>query len=108
MTNAEIIFRERCRLMMEGKLAGTGRVLTFQDEEGKEIQVEEPQEIHTYAAWKGLGYQVKKGEKALAKFTIWKYTTSRKAQETEEEAQERGHCFMKLSFFFAPAQVEKA
>ena len=106
MTNNQIIFNQRCRLQKDGVLAGTGRFLTLEDESGKKITMEEPEEIHTYAGWKSLGFQVRKGEKALAKFPIWKYTTTRKT-ETEEQAQERGHCFMKLSFFFAAAQVEK-
>lgn len=63
-------------------------------------------EIHTYQCWKSLGYQVKKGEKAIAKFAIWKYTKGKKKDESEEEAQANGHCFMKLSAWFSDEQVE--
>lgn len=62
--------------------------------------------IHTYAHWQSLGFQVKKGEKAVAKFPIWKYTSKKKKEETEEEAQVAGHCFMKMSAWFTDQQVE--
>ena len=54
-----------------------------------------------------MGYQVKKGEKSNIKFTIWKYTKGKKKDMTEEEAQQKGYCFMKLSAFFTDEQVEK-
>lgn len=65
--------------------------------------------IHTYQHWKTLGYKVKKGETAIAKFPIWKYTKKKKQQEdmTEEEAQQKGYCFMKNSAWFTDEQVEK-
>ena len=70
-------------------------------------KISEEEEIHTYAHWKSLGYQVKKGEKAIAQFPVWKYTSKKKAEEvSEEEAQARGYCFMKLSSFFSTKQVE--
>ena len=62
--------------------------------------------IHTYSRWKSLGFQVKKGEKAIAKFPIWKYTKGKKQEMSEEEAQEKGYCFMKMSAFFSDTQVE--
>ena len=103
MTNQDIIFAERCRLAKEGLLGYTGRTLTIQTNEGEKV-FQEPQEIHTYATWKALGFQVKRGEKALAKFQIWKYAQARREEETEEEPT--GRMFLKLSFFFSPAQVE--
>lgn len=70
-------------------------------------KISEEEEIHTYAHWKSLGYQVKKGQKAVAQFPIWKYTSKKKAEEvSEEEAQARGYCFMKMSSFFSTKQVE--
>ena len=70
-------------------------------------KISEEEEIHTYAHWKSLGYQVKKGQKAIAQFPIWKYTSKKKAEEvSEEEAQARGYCFMKMSSFFSTKQVE--
>ncbi len=64
--------------------------------------------IHTYGHWKSLGYTVKKGEKAIAKFPIWKYTKDKKKDMTEEEAQANGYCFMKNSAWFSDKQVEKS
>ena len=61
--------------------------------------------IHTYAGWQERGYQVKKGEKAIAKFPIWKYTKGKK-EMTEEDAQAKGYCFMKNSAWFSDLQVE--
>lgn len=65
-------------------------------------------EIHTFQRWKALGYSVKKGEHAIAKFAIWKYgERKRKTEDGGEEVQEiGGGCFMKTSAFFSTAQVE--
>ena len=63
--------------------------------------------IHTYQHWQSLGYQVKKGEKAIAKFPIWKYTKGKKKDMTEDEARAAGYCFMKNSAWFSDKQVEK-
>ena len=91
MTNAEIIFRESMDLVKEGKL---------------DLINELPEPIHTFAVWKSLGYSVKKGEKAIAKITIWKYT-SRKTEDENGEEIETGKCFPKLSAFFKSSQVER-
>lgn len=60
------------------------------------------EEVHTYARWKSMGYQVKRGSKALFKTTIWKYT-SRKNDDGDTES----HMFMKSASFFGRSQVEK-
>lgn len=59
---------------------------------------------HTYAHWKSLGYQVKKGSKALFKARIWKYAAKKKAEDTDEG---QGRMFMKTASFFGLSQVEK-
>ena len=65
------------------------------------------QEIHTFQRWKALGYSVKKGEHAIAKFAIWKMGTRKtKNDDGEEEETTTGRCFMKTSAFFSSAQVE--
>lgn len=101
MTNQQIILMESVKLMEDGILSGSGVIV--ETPEGKKLEL--PEDIHTYAHWKSLGYQVKRGEKAIAQFPIWKYT-SKKKDETEEETQENGHCFMKMSSFFKTSQVE--
>lgn len=102
MTNNEIIERAKNQLLVEGKI-GSNTVTTEYGE------VEVPEEIHTFAMWKSLGYKVKKGEKAIAKFSIWKYVTkkSKEKQENEEEEAENSRMFMKASSFFKFSQVEK-
>lgn len=109
MTNAQIIMNESIRLMEEGIIKGTGRMFeaVIVDAEGNETKkmVEEPEAIHTYAIWKQLGYQVKKGQKAKASFTIWKYVEGKKKDENEEEPESK--MFMKKASFFTIDQVEK-
>ena len=58
--------------------------------------------IHTYQGWKSRGYQVQKGEKAIAKFSIWKYVTRKKKDGSEEQKM-----FLKNSAWFTQKQVSK-
>lgn len=102
MTNAMIIFNAAQQLAQQGIIEYTGREFAAVDADGKEIIIRETEPIHTYATWKELGYQVKKGEKAIAQFVIWKY----KANKKNEEADEEGRMFMKKASFFRAAQVE--
>lgn len=61
--------------------------------------------LHTYAKWKQLGYQVKKGEKSMHRITIWKGCT--KTVKTDEDTEiVSSRVFMKESCFFTLAQVE--
>ena len=112
MTNAQIIFNRQQYLLEAGKIKPTGRTLEFVDADGNKITVPEAEEIHTFAAWKALGYSVRKGEKAIDTFTIWKYPSRKKGEKKEEEAQEEQEagerCFLKLSHFFAAHQVQRA
>ena len=102
MTNYMIILTESIKLMDEGILEPTDETITTED--GKQLQV--PETIHTYNKWKSLGFQVKKGEKNIAQFPIWKYTSKKNPEMTEEEAQANGFCFLKMSSFFKQSQVE--
>ena len=108
MTNAAIIFSNSIQLMKEGVLEGTGEFLTVKYDDGHTEELEVPEPIHTYQAWKALGYQVRKGEKAIAKFTIWKYT-EKKAKEiaVKEGDTINSKMFMKTAAFFKMSQVEK-
>lgn len=103
MTNAQIIFAEAQRLAAEGIISYTGREFKGQDSAGNAITIKETEPIHTFAAWKELGFSVKKGEHAIAKFTIWKYR--KKKAETDEET-DTGKMFMKTAHFFKASQVE--
>lgn len=111
MTNANIIFNERMRLMEEGILQGTGKKIELLNEDGTTTMVDEPQEMHTFQAWKSLGFMVKKGEKAITKLSIWKYTEKAKKEEDKTgnplEDEKITNMFMKTAAFFSQAQVEE-
>ena len=102
MTNEMIVLDQCQRLAKEGKIKYTGRVFTAVDATGAITEFHETEPIHTYAAWKELGYQVQKGQKAVAQVHVWKYT-SKKNEETDEE---KSHIFMKKASFFSRSQVE--
>ena len=108
MTNAEIITNAQIKLMEDGVIKGTGRMMEalITDADGNETRqlIEEPEAIHTYATWKELGYQVKKGEKAKATFTIWKYVKPKKKDDQEEPESKM---FMTKASFFTIEQTEK-
>lgn len=106
MTNRQIVWEESQRLLAAGKIKPTGRVYNWTDEEGMEHTYVEPEPIHTFAAWKELGYVVRKGEKAVAKFPIWKYA-AKKVEKDDGTEEDRSSMFMKMSAFFSESQVEK-
>lgn len=106
MTNEQIVFEQRMHLMKMGVIGGTGRIYTakiLKDGVETEMQVEEPEPIHTYQAWKEMGYQVKKGEHAIAHFAIWKY----REKKDEQTGEKRSSMFLKNASFFKGSQVEK-
>ena len=105
MTNAMIILIESVKLMEEGKLNGTGNFVEVETQDGKK-QLEIPEPIHTYAKWKELGYQVRKGEKSEIKIQVWKYRGKIQHDEESGEDVETGKCFMKVASFFTRAQVD--
>lgn len=105
MTNAMIILDESVRLMGEGVLAGTGEFITVQNADGTERHLEIPEQIHTFQGWKDRGFSVKKGEKAIAKFPIWKHTS--KTVEVDGEEETKTNMFMKTAAFFKLSQVER-
>lgn len=60
--------------------------------------MEKDEQIHTYAGWKQLGFQAKRGEKAITQFPIWKMVTSKKTGDDVT--------FLKNSSWFKSSQVE--
>lgn len=109
-TNKEIIFNESLKLMESGILKGSGEFVKVKYDDGNENIIELPEEIHTFAKWKELGYSVKKGEKSKIKFEIWKYTAKKHEIQNRDGSTdeiETGHCFLKMSAFFTAEQVEK-
>ena len=104
MTNAQIIGNASLELLKAGKIRGTGRTLKVIDAAGNVTTLPEPEEIHTYQTWLDLGYQVQRGQRAVAKITIWKHTT-RKVKAEDGSETETEHMFPKNSAFFARHQV---
>ena len=84
MTNNQIITENMIILAMSGEIGPD-------------------EEIHTFQHWKSIGFSVKKGEHAIAKFPIWKMAT-KKNDDGEEESS--GRMFLKNSAFFSSRQVE--
>ena len=132
MNNAQIIFNESVELMKNGLIGTTGRQITieYENEEGEKVKelINEPEPIHTYAEWKKAGFQVQKGQKAIASFTIWMWTEKTgkltkeqadsintvminadgsKAQEGDE-VKNGGHYYLKKASFFKASQVAPA
>lgn len=63
--------------------------------------------LHTYAQWKKLGYQVKKGEKSKHRISVWKRSIKKvENEEGEKEEVDNGRYFLKKSAFFTQDQVE--
>lgn len=106
MTNMEIIERTKIELFKEGKIKTTGRFISA-IVNGEEQMIPELEPIHTFAKWKELGFNVKKGEHAIAQIIIWKHKTSKKHENDEETNVDNGYCFQKKAFFFSLSQVEQ-
>lgn len=104
MTNAQIIFNESQRLAEAGLIQYTGREFSVKDDAGNVMTIKETEPIHTYNAWKALGYQVQKGQKAVAQFVIWKHKSGKVDEETGEQGTDK--MFMKKASFFKFDQVE--
>lgn len=105
MTNQMIILQQQDELAKAGILNYTGREIEVTLPDESVAVFKEVEEIHTYSRWKELGYQVQKGEKAIAQFVIWKHVAGKKKKETDEESTDR--MFMKKASFFKRSQVAK-
>lgn len=108
MTNEMIVLEQALALAEAGKIGYTGEILTVEIN-GEEITMQEPEQIHTYARWKAMGFQVRKGEKAIAKFKVWKHVTPKKKNDDGEEktaSADRGKMLLKQAAFFSATQVD--
>lgn len=63
--------------------------------------------LHTFAEWKRMGYNVKKGEKACLKCDIWRKSTKKLPVLVDGEEVENDRFYKKTSHFFTFNQVEK-
>ena len=103
MTNEMIIMNESQRFAPDGIIKYTGREFKVPLADGGMVTLKETEPIHTYAGWQEIGYQVRKGEKAITKLTIWKHT----AKEDKETGEQTTRLFLKTASFFSLSQVEK-
>ena len=107
MTNAMIIFWNSVELMNAGAIGTTGRKLNVELPDGSIREINEPEPIHTFACWKGLGYSVKKGEHAVARINIWKGSEKvLKDGDGNDTDKTELKMFRKEACFFSAAQVE--
>ncbi len=109
MTNEQIILQHSLLLMEEGIIGTTGKTFEVKDIDGNIRTIREPEPIHTFAAWRDRGYQVRQGEKAIAKFPIWRHQSARKRKnrKTGEEENTSGKMYLADAFFFSFSQVKK-
>ena len=70
--------------------------------------------FHTFQGWKKRGYSVKKGEHALFRAELWRFTnkvSKALAESMKKEGQDAPeddpHYYKKLSFLFSREQVEE-
>ena len=108
MKNEEIILRNRFRLMEEGLIGSTGRMIKVETDDG-EKEMPEPIQIHTYAGWLDLGYRVCHGQHAIADFPVWKMRPAgkKKDKKTGAEVSYDEKMMMVKAFWFSSDQVEK-
>lgn len=108
MTNNQIILQHSISLMEQGVIGTTGRTFSVENEDGSQRTVQEPEPIHTFTAWRSIGYTVKKGQKACAKFPIWRHQNAgtRKNRKTGVEESTEEKMFLTDAFFFSKSQVE--
>lgn len=93
MTNEEVIMRESIELVEQGKLA---------------LSDDLPEPIHTYQGWKSMGFKVKKGEHAIAKFAIWTpVKQKRKDDDADDDKKPKMRMYLETACWFKSSQVEE-
>ena len=107
MTNQQIVFEQSLRLMEEGIIGTTGRELEFEMEDGTTKILPEPEPIHTFKVWEERGFRVKRGEKKVASFQIWKHMPAGKKKDKSGELVDVPEkMFLTTASFFKKSQVE--
>jgi hypothetical protein len=91
MTNTEIITKE-----------AIAKGLYTEDEAIEIIKKHGALPLHTFAAWKAMGYSVKKGEHAKLITYIWKYTN----KENKETGENENKIFKTKAHLFTLEQVQ--
>lgn len=86
----------------------TNAQIIMQYKKANNIPQEKP--LFTFAAWRNMGYKVKKGEASRHRVPLWKYIGRQGKADTggQEVLQgQNGKCFMKTVCLFEFEQVEK-
>lgn len=107
MTNEEIIYKESVKLMKQGVLKVAGQVDYIDTATGETTKVDMPECIHTFKGWNDLGYKVKKGEHAKAKFAIWTLAKKKEQDEDDKEAVANPTMYLHTAYWFTLEQVER-
>ena len=119
MTNKMIVFMERCKLMEDGIIGGTGRFVEIETDEGTKT-LEEPEEIFTVKEWNKRGFLIKAGETHIAEFCIWKHENkggkanaensedSEESEEVKPKSNGRKRSRRNNGFYFGKACFFKA
>lgn len=108
MTNNEIIENASYELMANG-IIDCARTIMGTNQDGEEVEIPIPEDIHTYAGWKALGRQVQKGQKSIATIRIWKYVAKKKKAEKKKDDSEEtqgASMFLTNAYFFKECQTE--
>lgn len=87
MTNQQIIENAKANLVINGKISAED-------------------EIHTFNGWKERGFRIRKGEHAVARFSIWKFTSKVVMVKDDGTEISKENCFLKESCWFSTKQVE--
>ena len=103
MTNAQIVMNNALELLDRGILKPSGRMFVQVMPDGSQMEIPEPEVIHTYSGWKHRGFQVRKGQRAVARFPIWHHS----GKVDEETGIESGACYQKMASWFTAEQVER-
>lgn len=106
MKNTDIIMINSIALLREGVLTDTGKDIIYQISPFDLYEGKEPEPIHTFQGWKALGYSVKKGEKSIANFQIWKSKT-RKIIGIDGKETTTTDMFLTKAHFFKFSQVQQ-
>ena len=106
MKNTDIIMINSIALLQAGILSDTGKDIIYQISPFECYEGKEPEPIHTFQGWKSLGYSVKKGEKAIANFQIWKSKT-RKIVGIDGKETTTTDMFLTKAYFFKASQVQQ-
>ena len=100
MNNKSIILNERIRLMEEGKIGKTGKMLRLKMDGKEEKVLCEPEPVHTKSFYADRGRRVRDGEKGFV-ISIWK------AKEEDGTGEKRIEFCKVSAHFYTMGQTEK-